>query len=209
MREYVVLDIETVPLPVDEELHDYYRIHRWEPKSYADDQIKADCSLEPALARVFCVSMLSGDSIHTIKALTDDDEKQLLDEFWQMVEAIGSEYPYFRFVTFNGLNFDFPFLEMRSLIQSVPFMQLPKKRYDTTRHYDVRQVLTNWGVRGLGSLRFWCHVFGIEYTNGIIQAEQIADCYGKKEYQKIFDKCENDVDLINRLYLRVSGNEGN
>ena len=64
-----------------------------------------------------------------------DDEKELLQTFWQRLSAFTKERGIPTFVTWNGLGFTFPFLIERSTALSVePSCILPRARFQPWRH---------------------------------------------------------------------------
>jgi hypothetical protein len=82
---------------------------------------------------------------------------------WEVVEK------YETFVTFNGRQFDVPFLMVRSAIHGIrPSKNLLANRYlnhqpGHARHIDLLDQLTFYGaLRKKGSLHLWCRAFGIE-----------------------------------------------
>ena len=90
-------------------------------------------------------------------------EKEMLEKFWDIVEK------YDTFVTFNGRQFDVPFLMVRSAIHGIrPTKNLLANRYlnyhpSNARHIDLIDQLTFYGaLRKRGSLHLWCRAFGIE-----------------------------------------------
>lgn len=90
-------------------------------------------------------------------------EKEMLRKFWEVVEK------YDTFVTFNGRQFDVPFLMIRSAIHGIrPSKNLLANRYlnyqsGHARHVDLLDQLSFYGaLRKKGSLHLWCRAFGIE-----------------------------------------------
>lgn len=91
------------------------------------------------------------------------NEKEMLRKFWEIVEK------YDTFVTFNGRQFDVPFLMVRSAVHGIrPSKNLLINRYlhyqpDNARHIDLFDQLTFYGaLRRKGGLHLWCRAFGIE-----------------------------------------------
>jgi hypothetical protein len=67
-----------------------------------------------------------------------DDEKELLQSFWQRLQAFTKERGVPTFVTWNGLGFTFPFLIERSTALGVePSCILPRARFQPWRHLDL------------------------------------------------------------------------
>lgn len=90
-------------------------------------------------------------------------EKAMLEKFWEIVTK------YDTFVTFNGRQFDVPFLMVRSAIQGVkPTKNLLANRYlqyqpYNAKHVDLLDQLSFYGaLRRRGSLHLWTRAFGIE-----------------------------------------------
>ncbi|MEK9151594.1 MAG: ribonuclease H-like domain-containing protein [Patescibacteria group bacterium] len=90
-------------------------------------------------------------------------EKEMLTRFWEVVEK------YETFVTFNGRQFDVPFLMVRSAVHGIrPTKNLLANRYlnyqpGHARHIDLLDQLTFYGaLRKKGSLHLWCRAFGIQ-----------------------------------------------
>jgi len=90
-------------------------------------------------------------------------EKEMLQKFWDIVEK------YDTFVTFNGRQFDVPFLMVRSAIHGIrPTKNLLSNRYLHSQvrgasHIDLFDQLTFYGaLRRKGGLHLWCRAFGIE-----------------------------------------------
>ncbi len=90
-------------------------------------------------------------------------EEVMLRKFWEVVEK------YDTFVTFNGRQFDVPFLMVRSAVHGIrPTKNLLANRYlnyhpSNARHIDLFDQLTFYGaMRKKGSLHLWCRAFGIE-----------------------------------------------
>lgn len=90
-------------------------------------------------------------------------EKDMLQKFWSVAEK------YDTFVTFNGRQFDVPFLMVRSAVNGIrPSKNLLANRYlnyqpESARHIDLFDQLTFYGaLRRKGGLHLWCRAFGIE-----------------------------------------------
>ena len=81
------------------------------------------------------------------KILADDDEAALLTEFWELVK------PFELTITFNGKQFDAPYLQMRSALLGItPSMVLDCRRFSRRPHYDLREVLSHSYLNRHGGL---------------------------------------------------------
>jgi len=126
------------------------------------------------------------------------DEKNILEEFWKLIK--GKNYDFF--ITFNGREFDCPYLMLRSFITEVrPSFNLMKGSDFTFSQYhiDMLKELTFYkhspsGARRKFSLDFYCKQLGIQSPKADgISGEQVAELYADKEFQKIADYCIGDV----------------
>src|SRR5689334_3268291 len=128
----LVFDIETVPLPFDESFDDAqkeYLLRSAKTEEEIETQ-KRFGALNPLLGRIVCIGIYIPESKRgaalyldttdseetiehedmTIKYKSFMDEAELISHFWQGLE----ERRYNAFVSFNGRNFDCPFLMLRS-----------------------------------------------------------------------------------------------
>src|SRR5687767_11159085 len=77
-----------------------------------DRQRVLDClGLDPCTGRIICIGVYWLE-LDRVRAYCQADERELLANFWA---DLGQIRPY-RFVTFNGKSFDFPFINIRSAI---------------------------------------------------------------------------------------------
>jgi len=77
-------------------------------------------------------------------------ETEMLKSFWRIVEVSD------RVITFNGRNFDAPFLIIRSAIHKIkPCRNLITNRYNTSFHIDLLDQLTFYGLTRKFNLDFY------------------------------------------------------
>src|SRR5689334_13550789 len=133
----LVFDIETVPLPFDESFDDVqkeYLLRSAKTEEEIDNQ-KRFGALNPLLGRIVCIGIYIPESKKGVALYLDTsdteetieqeemsikyksfvDEAELLSHFWSGLE----ERRYNAFVSFNGRNFDCPFLMLRSAVLGV------------------------------------------------------------------------------------------
>ncbi|MCX7834187.1 MAG: ribonuclease H-like domain-containing protein [Ignavibacteria bacterium] len=126
------------------------------------------------------------------------DEKTIIEIFWKTLR----DKEFNLFVTFNGREFDCPYLMLRSLILRIrPTRNLMAGTDFNFREYhiDLLKELTflkhaPTGARRKFSLDFYCKQLGIESPKSSgITGDMIGELYKNKEYQKIADYCIGDV----------------
>jgi predicted PolB exonuclease-like 3'-5' exonuclease len=135
------------------------------------------------------------------------DEKGIIETFWKTVKEKG----YNLYVTFNGREFDCPFIMLRSLILDVkPSENLMRGSDFTFRdyHVDLMKELTfnrhsPTGARRKFSLDFYCRRLGIDSpkANGV-QGEMVGELFRNNEYKLIADYCFGDVIATTELFKK-------
>ena len=131
------------------------------------------------------------------------DEEELIAQFW----AVAKHYD--KVVTFNGRQFDIPFLYLRSAQLNV---LISKKnwlgyRFATDPHCDLAEQLTFYNVSGRDgaarrfNLDFYCRVFGIESpkSHGVTGMD-VNQLIKEEKYEAIAEYCVRDVFATVKLY---------
>ena len=202
----IVVDIETVGQPLSafpERFHE--KMLRWFDGGPAatemDDTRRLEAerrfSLWGATGRVIVVGMHNPDTGKS-RVLAGDDEQELMAEFWALVK------PYRLHITFNGKQFDFPYLQMRSAVLGLkPTVHLETRRFTRQPHFDVREVLSHNYLQRHGSLDFFCELFGIPTPKGALAGDQVAAAYHDGRLDEIAAYCERDVVATAELYNRI------
>jgi 3'-5' exonuclease len=173
-RRLVVLDIETISLnPTD-------------PKG----------ALDATSGRIVCIGLLVDDGQGvTERALINEDERQLLQEFWGQLE------PSDVIVGHNVLGFDLPFILQRSWILQVrPSREINRRKYYTTEVFDTMQVWTNWGPKGI-KLDLLAGVLGCGSKSG--HGTSIGVWWSARDFQTISNYCLDDVRITHRVFRRL------
>lgn len=119
------------------------------------------------------------------------NEKELLEEFWRM--SVDFE----QFVTYNGDNFDFPYLVIRSGINrvKVPF---EIKKWGSDKFIDLQNKIKQ--SRAF-KLEFLCKAFGVENPKEAgVHGNDVNDLYYGADYQKIADYVARDAYSTTQLY---------
>jgi 3'-5' exonuclease len=134
-------------------------------------------------------------------------EPEMLKSFWRILEVTD------RIVSFNGRNFDAPFLMLRSaMLKLKPSRNLITNRYDKTFHIDLLDQFTFYGLTRKFNLDFYCNAFSIESpkSKGITGMEVKAR-YEAGKVKEIAVYCGRDImatfELFNiwEKYLSISG----
>ena len=173
-RRLIVIDIETISLnPLD-------------PKG----------ALDATAGRIVCIGLLIDDGHETgERALIHEDERQLLQEFWSLIQ------PSDVIVGHNVLGFDLPFIFQRSwILQVQPSREINLRKYYTTEVFDTMQVWTNWGPKGI-KLDLLAGVLGCGNKSG--HGTSVGVWWGARDFKSIADYCLDDVRLTYKVFRRL------
>lgn len=123
-------------------------------------------------------------------------EAEMLSSFWRIAEVAE------RFVTFNGRNFDVPFLMLRSAVLKIkPSRNLLGKRYDNSIHIDLLEQLTYFGLTRKFNLDFYCNAFGIVSPKSKgISGMDVKNLYEAGRVKEIAIYCGDDIYATYQLY---------
>lgn len=170
-------------------------------------------SLYPFTAKIVAIGMMNTDSENIMVLYEGNEkeewavdekktkyqsllEKEMLEYFWKCIEKVD------KVITFNGRNFDIPFVMLRSAMLKIkPSKNLLKNRYDSTVHIDLLEQFTFYGITRKFNLDFYCHAFGIESpkSKGITGME-VKELYKAGKIKDIAIYCGEDVRATYKLY---------
>ena len=163
-------------------------------------------ALRPEFGHVICIGMGHdgrGRGELETKALTArgvEDERRILEAFWEVVRA-GRDW---RFVTYNGLAFDLPYLIRRSIYVGVPpSAGLPLRPYAPASHFDVMRVLSNWERADALRLDVVAALLGLQKWPPGMEGSQVLGLWRAGRVEDIEAYCLGDVRLAYEIFLRV------
>jgi predicted PolB exonuclease-like 3'-5' exonuclease len=216
----IIFDIETSSFPFDtlsESQQEYLLRYVEKEKDSATKAEKTDeairyMSLYPFTAKVISIGIYdidkeksfvyyesekeeewAGENQTQYKGLS---EKEMLKSFWRIVDVVDTV------VTFNGRNFDVPFLMIRSAMNKIlPTRNLITNRYGTSLHIDLLDQLTFYGLIRKFNLDFYCHAFGIESPKSKgISGMDVKVLYEAGRIKDIAIYCGEDIYATYQLY---------
>jgi DNA polymerase elongation subunit (family B) len=225
-----VLDIETIPRDLRAEprkIQEYVWervVRRTDPESRGpalDDflgsmeaeafaglrrDVERYMALRPEFGHVVCIGMghdARGRGDLETKALTAravEDERRILEGFWEVVRSARE----WRFVTYNGLAFDLPYLIRRSIYGgAAPSAGLPLRPYSPDTHFDVMRVLSNWERADAVRLDVIAALLGLEKWPPGMEGSQVLGLWRAGRFEDIEAYCLGDVRLAYEIFLRV------
>jgi uncharacterized protein YprB with RNaseH-like and TPR domain len=177
------------------------------------DEAKRYLSLYPFTAKMVAIGMLNTDtgkamvlyegqeeeewtSEEKIVKYKPLNEEQMLKYFWKY--SAKAE----KIISFNGRNFDLPFLMMRSAVNKVkPSKNYMKNRYDSSNHVDLLEQFTFYGATKKFNLDFYCHAFGITSPKSKgVTGMDVKELYLAGRIKEIAIYCGEDVKATFELY---------
>lgn len=217
----LVIDIETVGTPWEE--HDpYVREYLIKGMSEAEaEEEKRRGALSPFTGRIVAIGVVNVETgkscaLYEVpgqselitrkegdRTLISGTEKQILERFW---DYLGSSD---RFISFNGRQFDGPFLMIRSAIHGVvPKRDLVGNRYRFHPNCDLREVLNFNGTLNWRQMRFnldlACKSFGITSSKAEgMDGRAVENLYRAGRHEDIALYCLEDVRATSELYLKL------
>jgi len=124
------------------------------------------------------------------------DEQKILDKFWASIRK------YKTYVTFNGREFDNPYIMLRSAANRVSCQRnLVPYRFSVAEHIDLLDQLTFYRATRKFTMDYYCKRFGItspkeEGVTGL----DVPQLYENGDYQKIAEYCMRDVLATSELF---------
>src|ERR1051325_6290347 len=218
----LVIDIETVGIPWEE--HDPY-VREYLIKGLSDgdaEEAKRSGGLSPFRGRIIAIGGINIDDGRScalyevpgqedvrvekagLRTYISGTEKQILEKFWDWFESDS------RFITFNGRQFDGPFLMIRSAIHGLtPKRDLVGMRYELHPNCDLREVLNFFGTPNPRQYKFnldlACKAFGVETSKGEgLDGRSVETWYRAGRHREIADYCIDDVRATAELYEKVA-----
>jgi len=217
----LIFDIETVGFEFEtlsESQQEFLlRVAEKEPNTEMREKMKDDAtrylSLYPLTAKVVAIGMLNTETEHSMVLYEgtetkewqseetgvkycSNSEAEILTHFWEYAKKADAV------ITFNGRNFDIPFLLIRSAILKIkPSRNFIKKRYDNKSHIDLLEVFTNYGSTKKFNLDFYCKSFGIKSPKSHgVSGMDVKQLYAAGKIEEIATYCAHDVEATYQLY---------
>ena len=183
-----------------------------EKEKMRDESIRY-LSLYPLTAKVVAIGMLNTETEHSMVLFEGEEvkeweseesgikycsysEAEMLAKFWEYAKKVDAV------ITFNGRNFDVPFLMMRSAMLKVkPTRNFIRKRYDNHSHIDLLDKFTQYGITKKFNLDFYCQSFGIDSPKSHgVSGMDVKELYNAGKIEEIATYCAHDVEATYKLY---------
>lgn len=235
-QQYLVFDIETTPVnweTLSESQQEY--LLRNADTDEEKQQRKFEMALTPLTASVVCIGLQlmeqqpdgswkemkraafstkpDYDSDELIEVTLESgfpcyiiSEEKVLIDFW----AILNKYKGASLISFNGRNFDAPFLMLRSAILGIrPSRNIMSgTKFNYSMHVDLADELTFFSPTRFGATKrfnfdFYSRSFGITSPKAEgVDGSMVGELYNNGEIEQIAEYCLRDVSATWELFLK-------
>ena len=184
-----------------------------EAKKVKEDDAIRYLSLYPTTSEIVAIALLNTESEKTLvlynSVITEDmqisdknikykpmSETEMLDTFWGFAKKAD------KLISFNGRQFDLPYLMMRSAVLKIkPSKNFLKNRFEHKDHIDLLDKFTFTGLIRKFNLDFYCHTFGIDSPKSHgISGMEVKELYNSGHIKEIAVYCADDVRATFELY---------
>jgi uncharacterized protein YprB with RNaseH-like and TPR domain len=182
--KYLFLDIETLPLEINDEY-----IMRYLMDKKLTDNVR---SLDPNYSKI----ILIGAKYENEFKLFTGEEKEILNEFWNFIkdkEII---------VTHNGYKFDVPFIIIRSIINNVKIskeINLNPWNMLKSNHLDTMMIFSQ-NVFANARLRILAKLNKIEFEDEGVTGKDIERLFKEENFELIKEHCKKDIEILEKLF---------
>lgn len=211
--DVLFLDIETVP-----QYPDYYAAPEkwqelWNKKAErlienADDDpatVFGRAGIYAEFGKIICISVafIKNEKLSVKSFFSENDEKQLLTDFAEMVNNFYKRNPKMQLCAHNGKEFDFPYISRRMIINKVPlpiiFNTAGKKPWEVS-HIDTMELWKFGDYKNYTSLNLLAYIFGIPSPKNDIDGSMVYETfYVEKGLERIVTYCEKDAITVAQL----------
>mgnify|MGYP003576761732 CR=1 FL=1 len=224
IQNILFLDIETVPQqPAYEQLGEEWKT-LWEAKANillrnregeTPESIYERAGIYAEFGKIVCISCgvmqgVENNRKLVIKSFADDDEKQLLKNFTEMLIKWSCNEPRF-LCAHNGKEFDFPYICRRLIINGMPIpplLNMVGKKPWEVNHLDTMELWKFGDFKSFTSLNLLAHTLGIPTPKDDIDGSMVGDVYWKEnDLSRIVTYCQKDVVTVAQIFLRLQGEE--
>lgn len=143
-----------------------------------------------------------------VKSISNDDEKELLEEFNKtMTEKLDEKK--IKLCAHNGKEFDFPYLARRMVINRIripEYLSLSGKKPWEINHIDTLEMWKFGDRKSFTSLELLTTILDIPSPKEDMDGSMVSKVYYEENnLEKIASYCNRDVEATAQLFLRLRG----
>ena len=225
----IIIDIETVP-----EFSSFEECKKEKPalaasfkkraKWYADNEYRSDLT-DDLLSKIYfeksplyseygkIVVITCGgfkdDEVATISFSSEDNEAQILNDFYSFINKKLSKNPTTCIVGYNINTFDVPFIVKRSFVNNITkippiFRIFDKKPWELSAKFKDIFLLWQMNTRNFVSLDAVASCLGLETHKDVMDGSMVGSTFHiDNNLEKIVNYCEMDVVLTGKVMKRL------
>jgi len=170
------------------------------------DKIISELGLSPLTGKIIfigvCISRTNEPSVSTHSfGLDGKSERETLIEFWEFLNQVLSEDNWVKFVTYNGKEFDIPFILIRSTILNITnkVFKISTTPYSVDSHIDL--FLNVFGKKS--TLNEWAFRYNLILSPDRIGGDMVQGLLNLGDFETIKSKCLEDCEITLKLYEKV------
>jgi len=219
LEKILFLDIETVPAvykfgDLDEKSANLYlskNKYIQERDGLTNEEVYEKAGVFAEFGKIVCISCgivadkSSGKELR-LKSFYGDDEKQLLQDFANMLSSHYNS-PYHILCGHNAKEFDFPYIARRMLINGVNLpdtLDIAGKKPWEISHLDTMELWKFGDYKHYTSLSLLCHLFNIPTPKDDISGADVGRVYWEEnDLERIVAYCHKDVVALIQVFLRL------
>lgn len=219
----LIIDIETVPLTNDwnmlpETLQKYWKqkmkfLHLTDEEMEMPQTIFEErAGIYAEFGKIVCIglgyiSKQDGQQVVRLKAIQNDDEKALLEEFCTIIEQFEIQNKSFQFCGHNIKEFDIPYICRRLIVHGI---KLPKclnisglKPWQVN-HLDTLELWRFGDYKSYVSLDLLATILQLPSSKSDFDGSEVGAIYWKeKDLPRIASYCLKDVYTTTLVYLKL------
>lgn len=162
------------------------------------DQLYRDTAISGDFGRIFCIGYALEDGKVQI---ISGDEKKILKEWWKIAEQANC------FIGHNIMDFDLRFIYKRSIVNRIKpcarHLNLSFARYRNFPIFDTMKEWEKWSNSYI-TLDALAKILQLPSSkDGGIDGSQVSDFFLAGKYEKIYEYCKRDVELVRQVYNRM------
>jgi predicted PolB exonuclease-like 3'-5' exonuclease len=218
IEDILFLDIETVPQAAAYNDLPEHMQKLWEKKSaylrtqdQTAESIYERAGIWAEFGKIICISAGfvrtgNGKKVFRVKSFFGDDEKQLLQQFCDLLHNFFARKKNAQLCAHNGKEFDFPYIARRLLINGLPLpkvLDIAGSKPWEVPFLDTMELWKFGDYKHFCSLDLLTTIFGIPTPKDDIDGSKVAAVYyEEKNIERIARYCEKDAMAVAQLFLR-------
>ena len=215
------LDIETAPTYQTYEELDPRWQELWDAKSRQYNrneetpaQLYSWAGVHAEFSKIVCIACgyLSEDNELRTKVYYQQDERELLLQFSQLLDNSFSSCTQCLLVAHNGVEFDYPFIARRMIINNLPLPELlnvpASKSWSNPWLIDTMQLWKFGDYKASTSLDLLAACFNISSSKAEMKGNMVSQVYheeGEEGLKRICEYCVRDIEVLAKVFLHMAG----